>query len=263
MKKKANTDKKKFTPYWLLSILALCVFFGGWYLLTCSPSSIIPTPVDVVTRFFEVLREPIANVPIWEHILVSLRRVFGAFLAAAVLGILFGVLLGWFKTFRKIFSPLYNLLRPIPPIAWIPIIVLLFGIGELPKMIIVFIGAFTPIVFNTYSAVLMVDPLVLNAGIVLGANERQLLFQVALPDCIPSIIAGLKTAMSIAWMCVVAAEMIVSRAGVGFLINRGMENSDTALVMVSMVVIAAVSATITFVLNKLEEVLCPWLTIGK
>ena len=88
-------------------------------------------------------------------------------------------------------------------------------------------------------------------------------FQVALPDCIPSIIAGLKTAMSIAWMCVVAAEMIVSRAGVGFLINRGMENSDTALVMVSMVVIAAVSATITFILNKLEEVLCPWLTIGK
>lgn len=69
--------------------------------------------------------------------------------------------------------------------------------------------------------------------------------------------------MSIAWMCVVAAEMIVSRAGVGFLINRGMENSDTALVMVSMVVIAAVSATITFILNKLEEVLCPWLTIGK
>lgn len=110
----------------------------------------------------------------------------------------------------------------------------------------------------------MVDPLVLNAGIVLGANERQLLFQVALPgDCSPSIIAGLKTAMSIAWMCVVAAEMIVSRAGVGFLINRGMENSDTALVMVSMVVIAAVSATITFILNKLEEVLCPWLTIGK
>lgn len=132
-----------------------------------------------------MLKEPIANVPLWEHILVSLRRVFGAFLAAAVLGVLFGVLLGWFKTFRKIFYPLYNLLRPIPPIAWIPIIVLLFGIGELPKMIIVFIGAFTPIVFNTYSAVLMVDPLVLNAGIVLGANERQLLFQVALRTASP------------------------------------------------------------------------------
>lgn len=157
MKKKEKTAKK-FTPYWLLSILALVLFFGGWYVLTASPDSIIPTPADVVVRFFEVLKEPIANVPLWEHILVSLRRVFGAFLAAAVLGVLFGVLLGWFKTFRKIFYPLYNLLRPIPPIAWIPIIVLLFGIGELPKMIIVFIGAFTPIVFNTYSAVLMVDP---------------------------------------------------------------------------------------------------------
>ena len=120
-----------------------------------------------------------------------------------------------------------------------------------------------PVVLNTYSAVLMVDPLVLNAGRVLGANERQLLFQVALPDCIPSIIVGLKTAMSIAWMCVVAAEMIVSKSGVGFLINRGMENSDTSLVMVSMIIIAAVSATITFSLNKLEEVLCPWQVIKK
>lgn len=258
-----KTKEKKTSPLWLLSVLALVIFFGGWYLLTCSPDSIIPTPVDVVVRFVEVLKEPIANATIWEHILVSLVRVFTAFITAAVLGILFGVLMGWFKTFRRIFYPLYNLLRPIPPIAWIPIIVLLFGIGELPKMMVVFIGAFTPIVFNTYSAVLMVDKLVLNAGVTLGANEGQLLFQVALPDCIPSIIAGLKTAMSIAWMCVVAAEMIVSRAGVGFLINRGMENSDTSLVMVSMVVIAAVSATITFILNKLEVLLCPWLTIGK
>lgn len=261
--KKKNKEIKAFNPYWLLSVLALIIVFGGWYLLTCSEGSVIPTPVDVVVRFFEILKEPIAKVPLWRHIVVSLYRVFTAFLSAAVTGILFGVLLGWFKVFRKIFYPLYNLLRPIPPIAWIPIIILIFGIGELPKILIVFIGAFTPIVFNTYSAVLMVDRQVLNAGIVLGASERQLLFQVALPDCIPTIIAGLKTAMSIAWMCVVAAEMIVSKAGVGFLINRGMENSDTALVMVSMVVIAAVSATITFILNKLEEVLCPWLMIGK
>lgn len=259
MKKEKTANK----PYWLLSILSLILFFGGWYMLTSSEGSIIPTPTDVVIRFVEVVETPIAKVPLWQHILVSLKRVFIAFFSAAVLGILLGVVMGWFKTARKILYPLYNLLRPIPPIAWIPLIILAFGIGELPKIIIVFIGAFTPIVFNTYSAVAMVDPLVLNAGIALGANERQLLFQVALPDCIPSIIAGLKTAMSIAWMCVVAAEMIVSKAGVGFLINRGMENSDTALVMVSMVVIAAVSATITFILNKLEEVLCPWLTIGK
>lgn len=258
-KEKINGGK----PYWILSILSLMLFFGGWYMLTNSPTSIIPTPVDVVVRFVEVIKSPIAKVPLWQHILVSLKRVFTAYFAAAILGVLLGVLMGWFKTVRKILYPLYNLLRPIPPIAWIPLIILAFGIGEVPKMLIVFIGAFTPIVFNTYSAVAMVDPLVLNAGIALGASESQLLFQVALPDCIPSIIAGLKTAMSIAWMCVVAAEMIVAKAGVGFLINRGMENSDTALVMVSMVVIAAVSATITFILNKLEEVLCPWLTIGK
>lgn len=248
--------------YILLSLLALLLVFGGWHLAAVR-GGIIPTPVDVVVRFFQVLREPIAKVSLWQHILVSLRRVFLAFLAAAVIGILLGVLMGWFKVFRRIFWPLYSLLRPIPPIAWIPLVILVFGIGELPKMLIVFIGAIVPIVFNTYSAVLMVDQQVLNAGVVLGANEAQLLFQVALPDCIPTIIAGLKTAMSISWMCVVAAEMIVAKAGVGFLINRGMENSDTALVMVSMAVIAVVSATITFILNKLEEVLCPWLVTKK
>lgn len=257
-----NKTKFSANPFLLLSLLSLLLFFGGWYFATRN-GGIIPTPLDVVERFFVMLEEPVAKVPLWEHIVVSLRRVLIAFLAAAVFGILFGVLMGWFKTFRKIFWPLYNLLRPIPPIAWIPLVILVFGIGELPKMLIVFIGALVPIVFNTYSAVLMVDKQVLNAGIVLGANEAQLLFQVALPDCIPMIIAGLKTAMSIAWMCVVAAEMIVAKAGVGFLINRGMENSDTALVMVAMVVIAVVSATITFILNKLEEVLCPWLTIKK
>ena len=261
MKQKSERTHRV-NPYFLLSILSLVLVFGGWYLATCR-GSIIPTPVDVVARFFEVLEEPVAKVSLGQHILVSLQRVMLAFLAAAVFGILFGVLMGWFKTFRKIFWPLYSLLRPIPPIAWIPLIILVFGIGELPKMLIVFIGAMVPIVSNTYSAVAMVDKQVLNAGIVLGANETQLLFQVALPDCIPTIIAGLKTAMSIAWMCVVAAEMIVSKAGVGFLINRGMENSDTALVMVSMAVIAVVSATITFILNKLEEVLCPWLVIKK
>ena len=260
MKKISISGKK---PYFLLSILALVLFFGTWYLLTCSETSVIPTPVDVVFRFFDVLKNPIANVPLWQHILASLKRVFAAFVAATVLGILLGVLMGWFKTFRKIFYPLYNILRPIPPIAWIPLIILLFGIGELPKMIIVFIGAFTNIVFNTYSAVLMVDKKILDAGIVLGANARQLLFSVALPDCIPTIIAGIKTAMSVSWMCIVAAEMIVAKSGLGFLINRGMENSDTALVMVAMVVIALVSATITFILNKLEEVLCPWLKIGR
>lgn len=261
MKKTKNVEKKK--PYFLLSILSLTVFLVGWYLLTCGESSRIPTPIDVIVRFVEVIREPVAKVTILGHIFASLKRVFIAFVIAGVSGILFGVLMGWFPTFNKIFWPVYSIFRPIPPIAWIPLVILMFGIGELPKILIVFIGAFMPVVLNTYSAVCMVDPLVLNAGRVLGANKAQLLFQVALPDCIPSIVVGLKTAMSISWMCVVAAEMIVAKSGVGFLINRGMENSDTALVMVSMIIIAVVSSAITFLLNKLEEVLCPWQVIKK
>lgn len=244
--------------YYLLSILSLAIFIGLWFMVAVKDGSMIPTPVEMFQRLLEIQKEPVSNTPLIIHVVVSLRRVMIAFLAAVVLGISLGVGLGWFPAFRKVVGPIFEMLRPIPPIAWIPLVILWCGIGELPKIVIVFIGSFIPIVLNTFSGIAMVDPLLINAGRVLGANNSQLLQEIVLPDCIPAILAGMKSALSSGWMCVLAAEMIVAKQGVGFLIVTGQENNDSALIIISMITIALVSAMISFLLTKLERMFCPW-----
>ena len=177
---------------------------------------------------------------------------------AIVLGVLLGVGLGWNRIFNGLINPVFELLRPIPPIAWIPLIILWFGIGELPKVVIVFIGSFVAIVLNTYAGIKEIDPLIIDAGKVLGANGKQLLFDVALPATIPAILAGIRTALSSGWMCVVAAEMIAAKQGVGYLIVQGQQSGDTAMIVACMLVIGVVSMMMSTFLSKMEGVLCPW-----
>lgn len=244
--------------YYLLPVLSVTMLVGAWMMLASSEGSMIPTPGETWQRFMEIMQVPISKATLPLHIAVSLRRVLIAFAAAIVLGVGLGVFFGWSLSFRALVYPIFELLRPIPPIAWIPLVILWFGIGEIPKIIIVFIGSFVPIVLNTYSGMNSIDPLLIQAGKALGANQSQLLVHVALPATIPAILAGIKTALSSGWMCVLAAEMIVAKQGVGFLIVRGQELGDVALIVVCMLVIGIVNAAISLLLTRLEGVLCPW-----
>ncbi len=244
--------------YLLLSISSLALFAVAWVILSQQEGTMLPTPAATLSRFIEIMKDPISNATLPLHIWASLERVLIAFVFAVVLGIALGIGLGWSPKFRAGAGPLFEMIRPIPPIAWIPLIIIWCGIGELAKIVIVFIGAFTPIVLNTSAGIKAIDPLLISAGKVLGANRRQLLIDVAFPATIPAILAGIKTALSSGWMCVVAAEMIVARQGVGFLIVRGQEIGDTALIVVCMLAIGVVSALLSLILTKLEGVLCPW-----
>jgi NitT/TauT family transport system permease protein/sulfonate transport system permease protein len=172
------------------------------------------------------------------------------------LGIPFGILIGWYKVFESTVGTLFELIRPIPPIAWLPLVIMLMGIGEIPKIVIVFIGTFTPIVLNTATSIRLVDPLYLNVGRMFNANERQLLFSIALPASLPAIFAGFRTATSGGLMVVMAAEMIGAQAGLGFLIQRGMDAFDVPLIMVGMIVIGAVGALLAVLTNYLERLIC-------
>ena len=244
--------------YYVLPIISILMFIVLWIFLSIPADSMIPSPKETWLRFADICVHPISQAILIVHIWSSLRRVLIAFAFAIFLGVLLGVGLGWSKTFYSIFDPVFELLRPIPPIAWIPLIILWCGIGELPKIIIVFIGSFVSIVLNTYAGIKDIDPLIINAGKVLGANKRQLLFEVALPATIPAILAGIRTALSSGWMCVVAAEMIAARQGVGFLIVQGQQSGDTALIVSCMLVIGVVSMLMSTFLSKMEGVLCPW-----
>lgn len=251
-----NGEEKKW--YKLLSVLSILILLLGWTVLAKSGDSLIPTPLETVQRFWYICVNPISKAILPVHLLVSLRRVLIAFALATVLGVALGVGFGWSKTFRAIVDPVFEILRPVPPIAWIPLVILWCGIGELPKIVIVFIGSFVPIVLNTYAGIREIDPLLINAGKVLGANRKQLLTEITLPATTPAILAGIRTALSAGWMCVVAAEMIVAKQGVGYLIVRGQESGDTALIVACMLVIGFVNMMLSGILGKLEGVLCPW-----
>jgi len=250
--------KSKGFLYLLLSVSSLVLLILVWVVLSHVPGTMFPTPQATGSRFINIMTKPISKATLPIHILISLRRVLIAFLFAVTVGIALGVGLGWSEKFNAFFGPIFEMFRPIPPIAWIPMIILWCGIGETAKIVIVFIGAFTSIVLNTSAGIKAIDPLLISAGKVLGANKRQLLLDVALPASIPAILAGIKTALSSGWMCVVAAEMIAARQGIGFLIVRGQEIGDTALIVVCMLAIGIVSALMSVGLTKLEGVLCPW-----
>lgn len=252
-----NNSKTKIWHY-ILPVLSVLFMLGIWTVLASSKNSLVPTPYETAVRFWDICIHPISKATLPGHLWASLRRVLIAFAFAIVLGISLGVAFGWNKYFRAVVNPVFELLRPIPPIAWIPLVILWCGIGELPKVVIVFIGSFVPIVINTYSGIKEIDPLLINAGKILGANHRQLLWEITLPATMPAILAGIRTALSSGWMCVVAAEMIVARQGVGHLIVQGQGSGDTALIVANMLVIGVVSMLLSTILSKLEGVLCPW-----
>lgn len=218
-----------------------------------------PAPMDVVERFAKLQERPISGVGILGHVWASLQRVLKALGFSVLVGIPFGLMLGWNKTFRGLFKPLFEMFRPIPPIAWIPLISLWLGVGETSKVLIIFIGTVMPIVVNTYSGVSLVPHQLLDASRSFGASHTQLLVDIVLPASLQSIFAGIKTALSAGWMVVLAAEMISAKQGLGFLITRGSDTNDLALTVIAMVFIGVIGALISYGFDYVERRLCPWI----
>jgi len=244
--------------YLLAPIISIGTLFVVWTIASRYNPTFVPPPIDAFNRLIGLLRNPISNMSILGHIGSSLNRVLSAVALASVLGIVFGILLAWNRTFSNFFNPLFEVLRPIPPIAWIPLITLWFGIGEFPKILIVFIASFVAIAINTYTGVKMVDPFIIDVGRSFQVEGRNLLFEIIIPSSFPAIFAGIRTSVGAGWMAVLAAEMIASRAGVGFLILRGMESADTPLIIVGMVIVGFVGALISLGLTYIERWMCPW-----
>jgi len=255
------TSNARQITYRLLPVCSFVVVLSLWSVVSKVKPDMVPSPLEVVQRFRELLVAPIGQISLGKHIWMSLQRVLTAFSLASIIGVILGLLMGWNEDAQAIVGPVFELLRPIPPIAWIPLVILWLGIEESPKIFIVFIGAVIPIVLNTQTGIKLVDPLLVKAARVMKANEFQILREVVMPAATPAIFAGLKTGLGTGWMCVLAAEMVGAKSGVGFLIIRGMESGDSALIICSMVIIGIVGACISIVLSRMERWLCPWRAI--
>ena len=197
----------------LISLIIPVIIVIFWALLTTYtgiiPSYLIPSPHDVFAAFEELL----INGTLVSDTLDTLTRVLLGFIVAAAVAIPVGILMGWSKTVENYLSFTIGILRPIPPIAWIPFAILWFGLGLGSAIFVIFVGSVFPILINTADGVKRIDKVYIESASTLGANQYQTLRKVVVPAALPNIITGLKVGMGIALMCTVAAEMIGSNNG--------------------------------------------------
>lgn len=248
----------------IYAVLSIASFFVFWWLITTyTPAKeTTPTPFAVMELLMQSFSVPIGKFTIWGHLAISLQRVAVGFGMATIAGIVLGIAMGTSDWARAIFKPVFELLRPIPPIAWIPLVILFFGIEETAKYVITGIGAFTNVTLNSYTAAQNVDLEQIGAAKMLGTSQRGIFFRVILPSCTPQIFAGMQVALSTSWMAVLAAEMIGAQEGCGWIILRGNDTLNMTLVMVGMIVVGVIGLLLATVMRNIEGRLCAWNKTG-
>jgi len=239
------------------SIAGFAVFIGVWQLLSVfnviNPV-LLPSPARLVRAASELMAEGI----LLKHTTASLWRVLVGFLLASLVGIGLGVLLGWSRVLSDLIRPVIESLRPIPPIAWTPIAILWFGVGNAPSYFLVFIGAVFPVFINTFSAVHNIDRAQINAALCLGARPGLLIRDVLIPASLPIIFPGLRIALGVGWMCVVAAELIAAQSGLGYMIQQNRVLLQTQNVVTGMITIGLVGFAMGGLMSVIERRLIPW-----
>ena len=250
-------EKRLGILYKILPVISVLLLIALWLAASTGDSG-FPSPAEVWERTVRLFTNPVKKMTLVGHVLVSLRRIGLALLFDWTFGIAFGVLLGWSTKARAFFGPIFNAFRAVPPLAWIPLITLWFGIGEIPKILIVIFGSLACIVVNVQAGVSAVDKMYLDVGTVFNAKPSQRLFKIAIPSSLDAIFAGVRTSTSAAWMVVLAAEMLGADSGVGFLITRGMDSIDMPLVLTGMIAIGIVGAILAIITQFAERLICPW-----
>jgi NitT/TauT family transport system permease protein len=239
-------------------LLGLGLFLGIWTALPVSglvPRQFLPTPLEIVLRFTQLLTTPFAGATLPEHLASSLQRYLVGVVLAAFVGIPLGLLMGWFRWLDDIVAPIFEGLRFIAPIAWVPFAALWFGTGIGGPVMIIFAGAFPPCLINAYRGARFVDPRLIEAARMLGTGHVRTILEILLPASIPSIVAGLRVAAGLGWQSLVGAELIVAAAGVGFLMVQAQAMVATPTVMAGMIAIGFAGMLIDVLLRQGERLI--------
>jgi ABC-type nitrate/sulfonate/bicarbonate transport system permease component len=238
-----------------LGVAGLAVFLGLWTALSVTgfvPRQFLPTPLDVALRIVQLLSAPFAGATLPEHLASSFGRYLFGVSLAAVFGIPLGLMMGWFRLLDDILSPVFEGLRFIAPIAWVPFAALWFGTGIGGPTLIIFAGAFPACLINAYRGARFVDPRLIEAARMLGTGHLRMIVEILLPAAVPSIVAGLRVAAGLGWQSLVGAELIVAAAGVGFMMVQAQANVSTTTVMAGMVAIGVAGLVIDVALRQGE-----------
>jgi NitT/TauT family transport system permease protein len=237
---------------WLWPILATALFLLLWqYAVTWTGTKVFPSPREVEHGLTQLVQEGL----LYHDIVDSLRRVAIGYLAAVALGIPLGLLFGWYPALNQIVNPVVQILRPISPIAWIPVAILFFGVGDDAAMFLVFLGAFFPILVSCVDSVANVPLIYRRAGSNFGLTAQDLLARVVFPAALPQILVGLRIALGVAWLVVVAGEMIAVNSGLGFLIIDSRNSGKRYdLVVGAMLLIGMIGLILDALFRRLETI---------
>ncbi|MBX3567909.1 MAG: ABC transporter permease subunit [Rhizobiaceae bacterium] len=254
-RRKAVSTARRVSALTVLALLAVWALAAALHLV--SPV-FLPSPAAVLVKFATVATVGFADATLLQHAISSLVRVFVALAAALAVGIPVGLAIGLSPVGRGIFDPLLEFLRPIPPLAYLPLIIIWFGIGEPSKILVIAIAMLAPIALSTAAGVKGASQERLNAARALGASRLQVILHVMLPSATPSILTGLRIALGAGWTTLVAAELIAATRGLGFMIQSAAQFLVTDVVIMGIFVIAAIAFVLEFVIRRIEAALVPW-----
>ncbi|SDO68928.1 ABC transporter permease subunit [Phyllobacterium sp. OV277] len=218
----------------------------------------LPSPSAVLWKFYSVSINGFVDATLWQHLLASLLRVFAALLLALVVAVPAGIAIGVSAIGRGIFDPIIEFIRPIPPLAYLPLVIIWFGIGEPSKILVIAIAMLAPIAISTAAGVKGASLDRINAARALGATRAQVVRHVILPNALPSILTGLRIALGAGWSTLVAAELVAATRGLGFMIQSAAQFLVTDVVIMGIFVIAIVAFILEIGIRRLEHLLVPW-----
>ena len=237
--------------------LPLLLFFCVWELVSRSSPSIallLPPPSNVIAGGVELIKDGSLH----KDVLASLKRVGVALAVASLVGFPLGAALGGSRGFAWLFDPIVSFFRPIPPLAWIPLSIVWFGISDAQNEFIIFLGALFPIVLSTMEGVRDVEPQLVRAARTLGAGRFQIIATVVLPAALPSMFVGLRVGTGIAWMALVAGELVAATSGLGFLISQGRFLYRSDFIVVGMVMIGFIGLLLDAAIRLVQHLVMPW-----
>lgn len=241
---------------------AVLAFFVAWWVSarTFDPMR-IPQPLDVWDAAMQLATTGYAGGTLIEHTLHSVQLAFMGFAVAAGTAVPLGLAMGMSRSAEAVFGPIVAFIRPIPPLAWIPLAIIWFGLGDGAKIFVIWFTAFVPSLINTFTGVRTVDPTIIAAARVHGASERRLLVDVILPGAAPLIFSGLRVSLQASWMALVAAELIGAFFGLGRVLMTAAQDIYPGMIVVAMAAVAACGAFMTWMLGLIERRCLPWLKV--
>jgi ABC-type nitrate/sulfonate/bicarbonate transport system permease component len=249
----APLPSREFVKLTALGALAFALVWSVAALSGITSRQFLPAPWEVVARFAQLVAEPFAGFTLLAHLLSSFQRFAMGFLLAVAVGVPLGLVMAYFPWVDRLVSPAFEAVRFVAPIAWVPFAALWFGTGIGGPVLIIFMGAFPPVLINTYRGAKFVDRTYIEAAHMLGAGPVRAMTEVLLPAAVPSIVAGLRISAGLGWQSLVGAELIVASSGVGYMMVKGQAAVSTSTVMSGMIAIGVVGLLIDVALRRLQQ----------